>query len=62
MLLADAEDVLDIARALARIQAHAEAVATRADAAGLLGGRVAGAARRLGGRAQRTPRLSCSTT
>jgi dTDP-4-amino-4,6-dideoxygalactose transaminase len=49
MLLADPEDVLDIARALARIQAHADAVARRTSGSGLFGGRVAGAARRAAG-------------
>ncbi len=49
MLLAEAEDVLDIARALARIQANAEAVARHTSGAGPFGGRLAGAARRAGG-------------
>jgi dTDP-4-amino-4,6-dideoxygalactose transaminase len=48
MLLAEADDVLDIVRAIARIQANAAAVAKRADATGLRAGRLAGAAHRLG--------------
>lgn len=48
MLLAGTEDVLDVARALARIQAHAVAVRRRADASGLRG-RLGGAARRFAG-------------
>jgi dTDP-4-amino-4,6-dideoxygalactose transaminase len=47
MLLAEAEDVLDIVRAVSRIQAGAAAVARRADATGLRAGRLAGAAHRL---------------
>ncbi len=48
MLLADADEVLDVVRAIARIQANAAAVAKRADATGLRAGRLAGAAHRLG--------------
>lgn len=48
MLLAEPDDVLDIVRAIARIQANAAAVAKRADATGLRAGRLAGAAHRLG--------------
>jgi dTDP-4-amino-4,6-dideoxygalactose transaminase len=46
MLLADPEDVLDIARAAARVNAHANAVARRARRRGALRTRVARAARR----------------
>lgn len=49
MLLAGAEDVLDVVRAFARIQANAPAIARKIGRANLLGGRVAGAARRLAG-------------
>ncbi len=49
MLLAGSEDVLDIARALARVQANAAEVARRARRSNMLGGRIAGAARRLAG-------------
>ena len=49
MLLADPEDVLDIARALARIQANAAAVVRRASMSGLRA-RVAGAFGRLASR------------
>lgn len=55
MLLADPEDVLDIARALSRIQAHAPAVARKASRSNLLGGRVGGAARRLAGSLRARP-------
>ncbi len=48
MLLAEPEDVLDIARALARIQSNATAVARRAEASGMRG-RFAGATSRLAG-------------
>jgi dTDP-4-amino-4,6-dideoxygalactose transaminase len=48
MLLAEGEEVLDVVRAIARIQANAAAVAKRADATGLRAGRLAGATHRLG--------------
>jgi dTDP-4-amino-4,6-dideoxygalactose transaminase len=46
MLLADPDDVLDVARAVARIQAHASTVASRAGRPASLGRRITAAMRR----------------
>lgn len=50
MLLAEPEEVLDIVRAVSRIQANAAAIARRIERAGALGPRLATAARRTAGR------------